>query len=119
MNESANVSVWRDRRIRLLLLRWLGLALDVQRGCQRVKRMTGILSAVGGDIAWLPCHVQINAKGQLLAKQYLTSETHQFFTISGDGYVLFWDIRFEDIMMGKIPHIAKVKGMKQPQHQQQ
>lgn len=71
------------------------------------------------DIVWLPSHVQINMKGRLLPKEHLTSDSYQFFTVSGDGHVLFWDIRFEEIMMGKLPHIAKVKGVKQPQLQSQ
>lgn len=69
------------------------------------------------DISWLPPHIQINARGHLLTKEYLTSDTHQFFTISGDGQIIFWDIRFKDIMQGKLPHIAKVKSLKQAQHQ--
>ena len=47
------------------------------------------------DIAWLPPNIQINARGHLLSKEYLTSNTHQFFTISGDGQIIFWDIRFK------------------------
>jgi hypothetical protein len=66
-------------------------------------------------VSWLPAHTQINARGRLLSKEYLTEETNQFFTISGDGQIMFWDIRFEDIMMGKLPHVAKVKNTRQAQ----
>lgn len=69
------------------------------------------------DLCWLPSHTQINARGHLLADRYLTDNiSNQFFTISGDGQIIFWDIRFEDIIMGKLPHIAKVKGTKQSHH---
>ncbi len=70
------------------------------------------------DMCWLPPHTQINARGHLLSDKYLTDGiSNQFFTISGDGQIIFWDVRFEDIMMGKLPHIAKVKGAKQSHNQ--
>ena len=64
------------------------------------------------DIAWLPPGTQINAKGKLLPKKNLNNLSNQFLTLSGDGTIFFWDIRFEDIMRGKLPYIAKVKGIK-------
>lgn len=74
---------------------------------------------VVADISWLPPNVQINARGQLLTKEYLTEVTYQFFTIAGDGQIIFWDTRFEDIMSGKLPHIVKVKSTKQAAGQNQ
>ena len=70
------------------------------------------------DISWLPPEIQINSRGQLLSKEHLTTESNQFLTVSGDGRILFWDCRFEDILKGKLPHIAKSKGSKQAQTQQ-
>jgi len=67
------------------------------------------------DISWLPPHTQINTRGHLLSKEYLTDISHQFYTISGDGQIIFWDTRFEDISQGKLPHIAKIKSTKQTQ----
>lgn len=65
------------------------------------------------DLAWLPAHIQINARGRLLPREHLTNISNQFFTVSGDGQVVFWDIRFRDIMAGNLPFIAKVKISKQ------
>ena len=64
------------------------------------------------DISWLPPHIQINAKGLILSKEHLSETSNQFLTISGDGSILFWDIRYCEILKGKLPHIAKVKGDK-------
>jgi len=61
------------------------------------------------DIVWLPPNMQINAKGRLLSKAYESHISHQFLTISGDGYVMFWDIRFKEILEGTLPHIGKPK----------
>jgi WD40 repeat protein len=69
------------------------------------------------DMVWLPPHIQINTKGHLLAHEHLSKLTHQFYSISGDGQVIFWDIRFEEIMQGKLPHIAKVKQTKNNHNQ--
>lgn len=68
------------------------------------------------DISWLPPHLQINAKGLLLSREHITETSNQFLTISGDGSILFWDIRYKDILMGKLPYIAKVKGDKKSLH---
>ena len=38
-----------------------------------------------------------------------TNESFQFVTVAGDDKILFWDIRYEDILLGKIPHIAKIR----------
>ena len=65
------------------------------------------------DICWLPAHVQINSRGCLLDKAYTSDTSSQFFTVSGDGQIIFWDVRYRDIMAGKLPHIAKIKQSKQ------
>ena len=65
------------------------------------------------DLAWLPEDIQINARGKLLPREHLTNASNQFFTVSGDGQVVFWDIRFREIMAGNLPFIAKVKASKQ------
>jgi len=71
------------------------------------------------DLVWLPASTQINAKGKLLPHEYLTTESNQFITVSGDGHALFWDVRFNDIMMGKLPYIAKIKSSKSQQQSKQ
>ena len=70
------------------------------------------------DLTWLPPEIHINAKGRLLPKEYLTTDSYQFITISGDGYVMFWDTRYQEILEGKLPHIAKPKAPLQQQQQQ-
>ena len=62
-----------------------------------------------GDLSWLPPHVHINAQGQILHQDLVSKTSFQFFTVSGDGQIHFWDVRFLEIMQGKLPHIAKVK----------
>lgn len=49
---------------------------------------------------------QINVHGQILPNEYLSEETNQFITVSGN-VILFWDIRYEDIFMGKHLYITK------------
>ncbi len=61
------------------------------------------------DITWLPPNIHINAKGDLLEEEYLSDISHQFFTVSGDGQIIFWDIRYHQIMRGELPFIAKMK----------
>ena len=43
---------------------------------------------------------------------HLSDISYQFITVSGDGQFLIWDQRWEDISMGKLPHIAKTKPMR-------
>jgi len=62
------------------------------------------------DMAWLPPGSQINVRGNMLPPEHLDGKTYQFMTIAGDGQALIWDIRFEDIARGHLPHIAKPKG---------
>ena len=62
-----------------------------------------------GDLCWLPPDIHINAQGQLLQKDLVSEHSFQFFCVSGDGQIHFWDVRFKEIMEGKLPHIAKVK----------
>jgi WD40 repeat protein len=62
-----------------------------------------------GDLCWLPPHIHINAQGQILHQDFVSKTSFQFFTVSGDGQIYFWDVRFLEIIQGKLPHIAKVK----------
>ena len=104
------------------------LAMD-QRGkdgalCQDRKIvLPGLLSLpehehkqMVADIFWLPAHIQISAQGQLLKEEHLTDVSSQFITVAGDGQIMFWDVRFRDILAGKLPYIAKVKPSKQSIH---
>ncbi|CAM9322205.1 unnamed protein product [Laminaria digitata] len=59
------------------------------------------------DLAWLPTSTQVNSKGQLLADEHITDQTHQFITIASDGQCLIWDTRYQEISEGLLPHIAK------------
>ncbi len=61
------------------------------------------------DLCWLPANVQINNQGKQLDDAHLSETTSQFVSVSGDGQILFWDVRFMEIMEGKLSHIAKVK----------
>jgi len=61
------------------------------------------------DMAWLPPDSMINSKGRILAEEHLDDKSYQFMTIAGDGQALVWDIRFEDIARGNLPHIYKPK----------
>jgi len=61
------------------------------------------------ELSWLPPSTQINSRGQLLSSEHLTGSTNQFVTIAGDGQVLIWDIRFEEIAEGNLPHVHKPK----------
>jgi hypothetical protein len=62
------------------------------------------------DIVWLPPSVQMNSKGQLITNEHLSSESHtnsfQFLTCAEDD-VFVWDIRYQDIIDGKLPHVAR------------
>lgn len=61
------------------------------------------------DLCWLPPRIQINTKGKVIDPCHLTNTSHQFLTVSEDGQLIFWDIRFKEILEGQLPHIAKVK----------
>jgi len=55
------------------------------------------------QVVWLPRNAQIDYKGRLLDEEYQGSESNQFVSISLDGQLLFWDLRYEDIARGKHP----------------
>lgn len=61
------------------------------------------------DICWLSPPIQISAKGKMIEPSLLSNQSSQFLSVSGDGQILFWEIRFRELMEGKLPHIAKVK----------
>ena len=89
---------------------------DVERKENRLMLKPCALSYPGydhrryvADLVWLPPESHINAKGKLLSKEHWPTHSFQFITISGDGYVMIWDIRYQEILEGKLPHIAKPK----------
>jgi WD40 repeat protein len=61
------------------------------------------------DIMWLPADVQINYRGNLVAAEHLDGQQHQFVTISGDGMIAVWDIRFRQIAAEELKHIGRPK----------
>eukprot|EP01035_Chromulina_nebulosa_P017797 gene17797-23405_t len=63
------------------------------------------------DLFWLPPNSQINYRGQLVGQEHLDSNSYQFITVAGDGFVLVWDIRFEKIFADELRHIGKSKHM--------
>jgi len=61
------------------------------------------------DMEWLEADSQINSRGNLLGEEHLDGKSYQFMTVAGDGQALIWDIRYDDIARGNLPHIAKPK----------
>lgn len=61
------------------------------------------------DLFWLPANTQINYRGQLVAAEHLTDEQFQFVTVSGDGHVMVWDIRYEQIYNDELRHVGRSK----------
>ena len=59
------------------------------------------------QVLWLPRNAQIDYKGRLLDSEYQGDYSNQFVSISLDGQLLFWDLRFEDIARGKHPKIGR------------
>ncbi|KAJ8604845.1 hypothetical protein CTAYLR_001065 [Chrysophaeum taylorii] len=61
------------------------------------------------DLCWLPAHAQVNFRGQLLEEEEhgTTSMSNQFLTVSGDGQVMVWDVRYKDIAEGKLPRLGR------------
>jgi dynein intermediate chain 3, axonemal len=63
------------------------------------------------DIFWLPPDTQINFRGNLVADEHLDGQQYQFITISGDGCVFVWDIRYKDIAREELKHIGRAKSV--------
>ena len=61
------------------------------------------------DLFWLPPNTQINYKGQLVGEEHLDGKSYQFVTIAGDGLIMVWDIRWEQIFNDELRHIARPK----------
>jgi len=61
------------------------------------------------DLFWLPPNTQINFRGQLVGQEHLDDKSYQFVTVAGDGVVMVWDIRYEQIAADELRHIAKAK----------
>jgi WD40 repeat protein len=61
------------------------------------------------DLFWLPPNAQINYRGQLVSDEHLDGKSHQFVTIAGDGQMLVWDTRFNQIANDELRHIGRAK----------
>jgi hypothetical protein len=61
------------------------------------------------DLYWLPPNTQINYKGQLVGEEHLDGKSYQFVTIAGDGMIMVWDIRWEQIFNDELRHVARPK----------
>jgi dynein intermediate chain 3, axonemal len=61
------------------------------------------------DLFWLPPHTQINHRGQLVADEFLDGQSYQFVTVAGDGQLLVWDIRYEQIANDELRHVGRSK----------
>ena len=59
------------------------------------------------DLFWLPPNTQINYRGQIVADEHLDGKSHQFVTVAGDGQMLVWDIRFNQIANDELRHIGR------------
>lgn len=61
------------------------------------------------DLFWLPPSIQFNYRGQIVAPEHLDGNVYQFITVSGDGQVLVWDTRYEQIASDELRHIGRQK----------
>ena len=61
------------------------------------------------ELYWLPPTTQFNYRGQLVGPEHLDGNCYQFLTIAGDGLVLVWDIRFEQIAQDELRHVGRAK----------
>jgi hypothetical protein len=61
------------------------------------------------ELYWLPPNTQINYRGQLVSQEHLDGNSYQFVTVAGDGLVLVWDIRFEQIAQDELRHVGRAK----------
>ena len=61
------------------------------------------------DLFWLPPTTQINYRGQLVGEEHLDGNSYQFVTVAGDGLLMVWDIRFEQIFNDELRHIGRAK----------
>ena len=55
-------------------------------------------------------HVSLRSYGLLLDKSLCDGPTNQFVTVSGDGQVLFWDVRYAEIAAGNLPKVGRRQG---------
>jgi WD40 repeat protein len=60
-------------------------------------------------VRWLATDAQVNAQGSHLPQEVIGSFSQQFLSVSEDGNVLVWDLRFKEISEGDYPSIAKSK----------
>ena len=48
-------------------------------------------------------------RGQLVKEEHLDGNSYQFLTVSSDGVVMVWDIRYEKIALDELRHIGRAK----------
>lgn len=65
------------------------------------------------DLIWLPPNTQVNFRGQLVGQEYLDGHSYQFVTVAGDGFVMVWDIRFEEIAMDEVKVSPKFETLRE------
>lgn len=63
------------------------------------------------DLYWLPPHTQINHRGLIVADEYLDGNSYQFVTVASDGFVMVWDIRYEQIFRDELKFIGRSKNI--------
>jgi hypothetical protein len=78
-----------------------------------VSNVDGSHKRCVADLVWLPPSTQINFRGQLVGPEHLDGHSHQFITVAGDGMVMVWDTRFEQIALGELKHIGRAKQAQQ------
>lgn len=61
------------------------------------------------DLFWFPPNTQINYRGQLVSQEHLDGKCYQFMTVAGDGQLMVWDIRYEEIFNDTLKHIGRTK----------
>lgn len=61
------------------------------------------------DLFWLPPTTQINYRGRLVGDEHLDGKSYQFVTVAGDGLIMVWDIRYEQIFNDELRHIGRAK----------
>ncbi len=59
------------------------------------------------DMSWLPSGIQVNCHGNILGSEHIDGNSYQFITVAADGLCMFWDIRYQEIAKGHLPHISR------------
>lgn len=69
------------------------------------------------DLLWLSPNVQINYRGQIIGSEHIDGQCYQFISVAGDGQVMVWDVRFEEIANDELRHIGRSKHIAQEKAQ--